>query len=134
VDATVRFPRLDLGIENYPSIDYNNQTIGTRQWFDLLSGNGTNPGLSWVELPEADFGRASIGALVALPGANTKDNPDQVLACTVDARWAKTPATLSFLGGPMIVSGIPPNWLGGGQYELDSNGQFLWPQVTMSPG
>lgn len=132
VDATVQFPRLDQGLGNYPQVDYNNKTVGTRQWFDLLSWNGTNPGSSWVELPEADFGKTSLGAIIALPGANTKENPDQVLACTVDARWAKTTATVSFLGGPMIVSGIPNNWLGGGQYQLDSNGQLLWPQVTMS--
>jgi hypothetical protein len=109
----VQFPKLDQGIGNYPLVDYGNSTIETSQWFNESTGNGANPGLSWVELPEAKFGQASIGAIVTIPGANTTENPDQVLACTIDARWAQTTAILSFLGGPMIVSGTLANWLGG---------------------
>jgi hypothetical protein len=135
INATIQFPRLDQGIEKYPLVNYSSTTIGSQQWFDAATSNGSNPGLSWVELPAAEFGRASVGAAVALPGTKTKTGEDggQILACTIDARWANATAAISFLGGPMIVSGTPALWLGGAQYQLDSTGLPLWPQVTIAP-
>jgi hypothetical protein len=135
INATLQFPRLDQGIGKYPLVNYNSTTIGSQQWFDLTTSNGSNLGLSWVELPAGAFGRVSVGAVVALPETktNTEESGGQVLACTIDARWANATATMSFLGGPMIVSGTPTQWLGGDQYLLDSNGQPLWPQVTLAP-
>lgn len=135
INATIQFPRLDQGIGKYPLVNYSSTTIGSLQWFDAATSNGSNPGLSWVKLPAADFGRASVGAAVALPGTKTKTGEDggQILACTIDARWANATATISFLGGPMIVSGTPTEWLAGTQYLLDSTGLPLWPQVTIAP-
>ncbi|KAE9365602.1 hypothetical protein N431DRAFT_488715 [Stipitochalara longipes BDJ] len=135
INGTVQFPRLDQGIEKYPLVNYSSSTIGSQQWFDVATGNGSYPGLSWVELPEATFGRASVGAITALPGTktNTGENDGQIFACTIDARWANATSTISFLGGPMIVSGLPTQWLGGAQYLLDSKGLPLWPQVTIAP-
>jgi hypothetical protein len=133
LNSTMQFSRLDKGLGNYPAAHTSNATLGSQQWYDFTTANGTIPGLSWIDLAEADFGQTSIGAAVALPGPTTKDNPNNIFACTVDARWAQTSAALSFLGGPMIVSGLPDNWLYGGQYQLDSKGQWLWPQVTIAP-
>ncbi|KAE8441931.1 hypothetical protein EG329_004139 [Mollisiaceae sp. DMI_Dod_QoI] len=133
VNAAVRFSRLDQGARNYPLVEYNSTVIGSRQWFDSSTANGTTPSLSWVELSEADFGRSSIGAVVALPGINSTQNPDQVLACTVDARWANATTTISFLGGPTIASGLPTDWFVGGQLLLGSNGLPLWPQIKLAP-
>jgi hypothetical protein len=131
----LQFPKLDQGIGKYPLVNYSSATVGSQQWFDAATGNGSNLGLSWVELPGGDFGRASVGASAALPETKTNigENDGQVLACTIDARWANAIATVSFLDGPMLASGTPTQWLGGGQYLFDSNGQPLWPQVTLAP-
>lgn len=133
VNATMQFPRLDQGIGNYPLVDYNSTAIGSQQWFDLSTGNGSNLSLSWVELPEADFGQSSIGSVVALPRANIIDKPGQVLACTIDARWAYATATVSFSNGPMMVSGLPNSWFSGEQFQLGSNDLPLWPQIKVAP-
>ncbi|KAI9742975.1 MAG: hypothetical protein M1818_003270 [Claussenomyces sp. TS43310] len=133
LNETVRFPRLDQGNGNYPLVKYNKSTIGSQQWFDVSTGQGSHPGLSWVELPQADFGQSSIGAVVALPWTDIAGKPGQVLACTIDARWADATATVSFLGGQMIASGSPTDWYTGGQLQLESNGSSSWPQVKIAP-
>jgi hypothetical protein len=130
VNATVQFPRLDQALGNYPLIAYSNTTIGSQQWFDALTRNG--PSVSWIELPDTYFGRSSAGVVVAVPGANTSGIPDQVFACTVDARWAPATTTVSFLGGPMIASGVPAEWLSGGQLQLNANGLPSWPQINIT--
>ncbi|KAF4624009.1 hypothetical protein G7Y89_g14168 [Cudoniella acicularis] len=133
LNATVQFSRLDRGSGNYPLVSYGNTTTGSQQWFDAATGNGLSPSLSWVELPEADFGPSSVGAIVALPGTNTTRIAPQVLGCTVDARWANATTTVSFLGGPMITSGSPDNWFTGGQLGLNLSGLPLWPRVKIAP-
>lgn len=131
--TTMQFPRLDQGNGNYPLVDYNSTAIGSQPWSDLSTGNGSNPSSSWFELPEAHFGRSSIGAVVALARADLIDKPGQVLACTIDARWSSANATVSFSNGPMMVSGLPNRWFLGGQHELGANGLPLWPQIKISP-
>ena len=129
---TLQFPRLDQGLENFPVVEFTNSTIGTLDWFNIVTGNGLNPSLSFVELPSASFGLSSIGAVVALPGINSANIPDQVFSCTVDARWANSTTVASFSGGPLVVSGSPADWFTTGRLQL-SNGQFAWTQVNITP-
>jgi hypothetical protein len=130
VNATVQFPRLDQAPGNYPLIAYNNTTIGSQQWFDEVTRNGSS--VSWIELPDTYFGRSSVGVVIALPRDNTSGIPGQVFACTVDARWAPATTTVSFLGGPMIASGVPTDWLGGGQLQLNASRLPSWPQINIT--
>ena len=133
INSTAQFPRLDQAAGRYPLVDYEGHAIGSQQWFDQSTKNGSNPNLSWVDLPEAQFGKASIGALVALPGSRTANNPNQTLSCTVDARWAYANATVSFLGGPDVVSGTPDGWFEGGRLRKGSNGHPMWSQIKITP-
>lgn len=132
VNTTIRFPRVDQGDRDFPLIEYNSTIIGTQDWLEKSVGNEASPVLSWVDLPEGQFGRSSIGAVIALPKTNTSGNPSQVIACTVDARWAKATATSSFLDGPMSAAGIPDNWIIGDRLAIKSDGQPKWPQVRIS--
>ena len=133
INSTPRFPRLDQGMGRYPLVDYEADTIGSQSWFDNSTNNGSSTSLSWVDLPKAHFGQASIGAIIALPGAKLVSSPNQTLFCTLDARWGSTNATVSFLGGPDVVSGSPDNWFLEGRLQRASNGQPLWPQIKISP-
>ncbi|KAL8748053.1 MAG: hypothetical protein Q9190_000138 [Brigantiaea leucoxantha] len=128
-----QFPKIDQEANWYPLIDYKGSMIGSRQWFDQSTRNGSSPGLSWVDLAEDDFGQTSVGAVVALPAGQEVDSINQVLCCTIDARWAHANATVSFLGGPDMVSGSPKNWFLGGRLQKGSNGQPLWSHIRISP-
>lgn len=132
ISETPRFPRLE---NPYPLVDYVSDNIGTREWFDQSTGNGSHTSLSWVDLPEADFGATSIGAVVALPGTDDVESYGQALFCTVDARWAPSNASVSFSGGPDMVSGTPENekWYIGGRLQRTSSGQPLWPHIQITP-
>jgi hypothetical protein len=133
VNTTIQFARLDQGSGNYPLIDYANATIGSQQWFDLVTNNRTNAAVSWVELPADSFGLSSIAAVVTVPGVNSTAIPDHIYSCTIDSRWANASATISFLGGPVITAGLPYNWFTGGQLQLNSSGFPLWPRIAIAP-
>ena len=62
-------------------------------------------GLEFGRSPFEEFGATSIGAVVALPG-----DSDQLLACSIDSRWANSTATVLFLGGPLLASRMPTDW------------------------
>lgn len=132
VNGTLQFPVLDRGL-GFPLVDLENSTLGSREWFASATGNGTTTGLTWISLPEATFGQSTIGAVVALPSVTGTNLPDQVLTCTVDARWANSTATISFLGGPLIVSGAPDAWFLDGRLKQQQDGNFTWQQVKMTP-
>ena len=133
VDSSPQFPKIDQEANSYPLIDYKGSMIGSRQWFEQSTRNGSSLGLSWVDLAEDDFGQTSVGAVVALPAGQKVDSINQVLCCTIDARWAHANATVSFLGGPDMVSGSPKNWFLGGRLQKGSNGQPLWSQIRIGP-
>ncbi|KAK0103419.1 hypothetical protein ONS95_005443 [Cadophora gregata] len=105
VNIMVQFPRFDRGSE-YPLVQLEDDVVGTRRWFDSRTGNGTTVNVTWIDLPETTFGLSSLGALACIPGDNL-NSTDQVMACTIDARWANATASSSFLGGPLVVSGSP---------------------------
>ena len=132
VDDTIRFPRLDQG-SDFPLIDLKDGELGTRNWFDSATRNGSTTNATWISLPET-FGSSSVGALAAIPGDNSTNAADKLMACTIDARWANSSAVSSFLGGPLVVSGTPRDWFGKGRIqERKSDGQLLWSQVKIAP-
>jgi hypothetical protein len=133
VGSTLRFPNVDPDEGGPLLVDLMNNALGSQEWFNDSTRNGAASGLDWIDLPAANFGRSSLGAIVSIPKANTSDAPDRVLACTVDARWANATAIGSFLKGPRIVSGFPADWFTTGRLRLTSKGQLLWPQVQITP-
>jgi hypothetical protein len=131
VNDTLRFLKIDQDLPIFPLIAIGNTTFGSAEWFASATSNG--PSLSWIELPESTFGQTSIGAIAALPPSNVSDTPGQVLACTIDARWANATATATFLKGPRVVAGLPDDWFTTGRYQLNSKHQLTWPQVKITP-
>ena len=87
-------------------IEYTSPNDQTSQ--DTVSAT---PTLSWVDLPEADFGANSIGAFAILPASASSSSISQLYSCTIDAGWTNVTATASFLDGPHLISGEPKNWL-----------------------
>lgn len=131
VNDTLQFPRLDLGPE-FPLVNLENKTLGSADWFASSTRNGSTTNLTWISLPENRFGPLSIGAVAALPGDKSISLPDEVLACTIDARWANATAVASFLGGPLVVSGLPKEWFTKGRLKKRKLG-LAWTQVQITP-
>ncbi|KAH7327309.1 hypothetical protein BKA65DRAFT_510347 [Rhexocercosporidium sp. MPI-PUGE-AT-0058] len=131
INDTLQFPRLDKS-SDFPLVSLENHTLGSMDWFASSTKNRTTTNLTWINLPETTFGSSSLGAVVALPGDKSIDIPELVLSCTIDARWANATVVASFLGGPMVVSGIPKEWFGKGRLKKRKS-ELVWPQVKISP-
>lgn len=126
INSPLAFPRLDQGSQ-YPLVNLENSSYGSQEWFDSVTLNNSIPSLTWISLPLSEFGSTSLGAIVALPG---RYDPSHVFSCTIDARWINATTTATFLGGPMFVTSDFKDW--DGRSQLDSRGQFLWPQVNIT--
>jgi hypothetical protein len=132
LNSSLAFARLNE-TSSYPLTTLNNSNFGSTEWFANATQNGSHQNVTWIALPESDFGANSLGAIVALPGSNTSANSGQILTCTIDVRWVNSTATQTFLGGPMVVTGSFGNWDAGARFNLDSKGQPLWPQLKITP-
>ena len=131
ISSIKKFPKLDQENGAYPLVDYESSTVGSQLWFTQSTDNGSKPSLSWVELPEANFGQTSLGAVVAIPGSEISNRPDQALSCTIDARWFHSNATVSFQGGPNIISGLPNKWFLRGWLHKGSSGEPAWALIKI---
>ncbi|KAI4158998.1 MAG: hypothetical protein LQ342_006971 [Letrouitia transgressa] len=133
ITQPLQFPKVDQAAGSYPVFEYQNRTYGSQRWFDQSTNNSLTASLDWIDLPEAQHGSTSLGAVIALPGDRASDQPDQAISCTIDARWAPSNATVSFLGGPDLVSGSPREFfLQAGRLRRRSDGQLEWPRIKVA--
>lgn len=88
-----------------------------------LASKSNAPQLLWFALPQADYGNATIGAVITFPQVGLTPTP--VFYCTVDARWA--PVVMQSTRGSMkMVTGAPDNW-------LDGTFNDAWPKISIAP-
>ena len=83
--------------------------------------------IQWVKLVGSAYINTSIGALVSPAHSNGQGN-DDIYACSVDARWANTTITSSFVGLPYMVNGVPSDWP-----QTPSSGKYRGHHVAIDP-
>ena len=85
----------------------------------------TSPVLRFVELPAAEFGVNTIGAIITFP--ESWSGQKNLVTCAIDARWAPV-TTLSRRTRIMTVEGEPANWISHGTCN-----KALEKKVTVRP-
>ncbi|KIW27702.1 uncharacterized protein PV07_07419 [Cladophialophora immunda] len=70
-----------------------------------------------VELGGNSSSHTSVGALVQVPNPETGADPAASYACSIDADWARSSVSSTFLGSPFVVDGYPPDF-----FEPDAEG------------
>lgn len=81
---------------------------------DTLRANMTTPHILWFDPPPFMEGKASIGAVVAIPNKNGNQTTN-VYGCMVDARWANT--TLATHPTARFATGHPTGFILGNRVE-----------------
>lgn len=65
------------------------------------------PSLQWFEPIGYGFQKLSTGVVVHLPNLQDSNN-STTYVCGIDAQWANSSVTTTFLGSPYVVDGFPP--------------------------
>lgn len=122
-----QFP--NFAADGYPAVPVSDSSW--QAWIGRILTEAEEPGLLWVNLPSHRIGRASLGAIVVLPGYPSK--PDgEVWGCSADARWAR--ALISAHGIRRFTRGRHGGSSGGIDPKHSWMGQDGFERIMVRPG
>ena len=134
-DMTTLYPELTflspLGETLSVSEQYiMDQNAGTEQ---ASSRNSLHPNLSWIGLSSKRSGRQFLGAVVTVLDSISDDTRGNIVSCVMDARWVNASTDVTFLGGPLTITGDMQTRLLQGLFNKGA-GVEEYPFVSLTPG